>query len=110
MPGLVKIWWHDGAVKDIRHHDIPVVNEPELGFDQVAVSDVPAISSAAPSETTVAIVETDVAVRYVVRLPGDVALADAELSKPIAATGLLTDSIGVTEGCTISFIEAATTP
>lgn len=108
MPGTVKIWWHDGAVKDVRHHDIPVVNEPELGFDQVDVSDVPAISSAAPADTSVAIVETDVNVRYVVRHPGDVALADPETSKPIATTGIATDAIGVSPGCTISFVEAST--
>lgn len=108
MPGTVKIWWHDGAVKDVRHHDIPVVNEPELGFEQVAVSDVPALTGAAPAHTSVAIVETDVNVRYVVRHPGDVTLADAETSKPVAATGVSTDAIGVAPGCTISFVEAAT--
>jgi len=37
MPGTVKVWWHDGAVRDIRYHNIPVVNEPELGFEAVAV-------------------------------------------------------------------------
>lgn len=106
MPGTVKIWWHDGAVRDIRHHDIPVVSEPELGFEAIAVSDIPANSGAAPAGTHVAIVETDVDVRYYVRGPGDTALADAESSKPIAATGRLTDSIGVPEGSSISFIES----
>ena len=105
MPGTVKIWWHDGAVKDSRYHDIPVVNEPELGFEQVVVSGVPANSGAAPGNATVAIVETDVAVRYQVRHPGDATLADSETSKPIAATGLGTDSIGVAPGCSISFVE-----
>ena len=106
MPGTLKIWWHDGAVKDIRYHDIPVVNEPELGFETVTVSDVPANSGPAPSGTTVAIVETDVTVRYYVRHPGDTTLADAVNSKPIGITGTATDSIGVLPGCTISFVEA----
>jgi hypothetical protein len=106
MPGTVKIWWHDGAVKDIRHHDIPVVNEPELGFESLLVSSVPANSGTAPKDTTVAIVEADVNVRYLVRRPGDNTLVDPEAAKPIAATGMTTDSIGVTAGCTISFVES----
>ncbi|MEM9059225.1 MAG: hypothetical protein AAGD13_02080 [Pseudomonadota bacterium] len=106
MAGLVKIWWHDGATRDIRYHDIPVVNEPEIGFETVAVSGTPANSNAAPSDATVAIVETDVNVRYVVRPPGGSALADPVTSKPIAATGPATESIGVAPGYSISFIEA----
>ena len=106
MPGLVKIWWHDGATRDIRYHDIPVVNEPELGFETVAVSGVAANTGAAPSDATVALVETDINVRYVVRRPGGTATADPVLSKPIAATGPATNSIGVAPGHSISFIEA----
>ena len=106
MPGLVKIWWHDGAVKDIRYHDIPVVNEPELAFESLAVGGVPASSGPAPGNASVAIVETDVSVRYYVRHAGDITVADATNSKPIAATGLATDSIGILPGCTISFVEA----
>lgn len=106
MPGTVKIWWHDGAVNDVRYHDIPVVNEPELGFETISVSDIPAVSAQAPGGAHVAIIEVDVDVRYRVRHPGDTTLADAENSKPIAATGRLTDSIGISEGCTISFVEA----
>ena len=41
MPGTVKIWWHDGAVRDVRFHDLPVVSEPELGFDGIAASHPP---------------------------------------------------------------------
>ena len=37
MPGTVKIWWHDGATKDVRYNELPVVNEPELGFETGAV-------------------------------------------------------------------------
>ena len=106
MPGLVKIWWHDGATRDIRYHDIPVVNEPELGFETVAVSGVAANTGAAPGDATVALVETDTNVRYVVRRPGGTAVADPVLSKPIAATGPATNSIGVAPGYSISFIEA----
>ena len=106
MPGTVKIWWHDGAVVDVRHHDIPVVNEPELSFETVTVSGTPANSGPAPSDAKVAIVETDVDVRYLVRREGETALADAATSKPIAVTGLGTDAIGVLPGYTISFVEA----
>ena len=105
MPGTVKIWWHDGAVVDIRHHDIPVVNEPQLGYETVAVSATPANSGPAPADATVAIVETDVDVRYHVRPAGDFSLADAETSKPIGATGIATDAIGIQAGFSISFVE-----
>jgi len=106
MPGTVKVWWHDGAVKDIRYHDIPVVNEPELGFETVAVGAAAVFSGPAPANATVAVVECDVDVRYRVRRPGGTADADAVNSKPISATGHATDTIGVAEGDTISFIEA----
>lgn len=105
MPGVVKIWWHDGAVLDVRCNDVPVVNEPELAFETVLVSATPANSGPAPEDARVAIVESDVDVRYVVRPNGGTALADAETSKPIAATGLGTDAIGVDAGCSISFVE-----
>ncbi len=105
MPGTVKIWWHDGAVRDIRYHDIPVVNEPELGYETVAVSATPASSGPAPANATFAVVETDKKVRYRVRRPGDLTPANAVASKPIPATGFSTDTIGVAAGETISFIE-----
>lgn len=106
MPGTVKIWWHDGAVVDVRHHDIPVVNEPELGFETVAVSGTPANSGPAPEDSKVAIIETDIDVRYLVRREGGTGLADSVSSKPIALTGLGTDAIGVRPGYSISFVEA----
>jgi hypothetical protein len=53
----------------------------------------------------VAIVESDVKVRYLVRLPGGTADADAVGSKPLPATGFGTNSIGVGKNCTISFVE-----
>ena len=106
MPGTVKIWWHDGAVRDVRYHDIPVVNEPELGFESVAVGASPALTGPAPADAVVAVVETDVGVRYLVRRNGVGEDADAMTSKPIGATGHATDTIGVQPGDTISFIEA----
>ena len=105
MPGTMKVWWHDGAVRDIRYHDIPVVNEPELGFETIAVGATAVLSGPAPADATAAVVECDVDVRYYVRRPGDTANADAVNSKPISATGHATDTIGVAEGDTISFIE-----
>lgn len=105
MPGIVKIWWHDGAVLDVRCNDVPVVNEPELGYETVLVSATPANSGPAPDDARVAVIESDVDVRYVVRPGGVDVLADAEASKPIAATGLATDSIGVDSGFSISFVE-----
>lgn len=106
MPGTVKIWWHDGAVRDIRYHDIPVVNEPEIGYETVSIGAVAASSGPAPAQATVAVVECDVDLRYRVRRPGETFDADAVTSKPIPATGISTDTIGVGSGDTISFIEA----
>ena len=106
MPGTVKIWWHDGATRDVRYHDLPVVNEPELGYETVAVGATPASSGPAPRNAVVAIVECDVNVRYIVRRPGETAEADAVASKPLGATGFGVNSIGVGQDCTISFVEA----
>jgi hypothetical protein len=106
MPGTVKIWWHDGAMKDVRYSTLPVLSEPELGFETVAVTGAPSVSGPAPADATVALVESDVNLRYLVRRPGGSAEADVLSSKPLAATGFGIDFIGVTPGCTISFIEA----
>lgn len=106
MAGTVKIWWHDGATRDVRYHELPVVNEPELGFETVSVSTAPANSGPAPSNAVVAIVECDVNVRYHVRLPGETAEADAVASKPLAATGFGINSVGVGPDYSISFVEA----
>lgn len=105
MPGTVRIWWHDGAVKDIRYHDIPVVAEPEVGFETVSVGSTATASGPAPELTTFAVVETDVDIRYTVRPTGVTTDATALASKPIAAFALTTEMIGVLEGYTISFIE-----
>ena len=106
MPGTVKIWWHDGATKDVRYNTVPVLSEPELGFETVAVTDAPSASGPAPKNATVAVIETDVNIRYLVRPPGSTASADPLTSKPLALTGLSADYIGVAPGCSISFVEA----
>lgn len=106
MPGTVKIWWHDGAAIDSRRNDMPIVNEPELGFETVAVSTSPAASGPAPADATVALVQSDVGLRYRVRRTGDSTPADATDSKPMPATGGAIDFIGVMPGASISFIEA----
>lgn len=105
MPGTAKIWWHDGATKDVRYNELPVVNEPELGYETVAVSATPANTGPAPEDAVVAIVESDVDLRYLVRRSGETQAADPVNSKPLPATGFGTDSIGVCAGCTISFVE-----
>jgi len=105
MPGTAKIWWHDGATKDVHYNELPVVNEPELGYEAVAVGPAPASTGPAPEDAVVAIVECDVNVRYLVRHSGDSQPADPVSSKPMPSTGFGTDSIGVCAGCTISFVE-----
>ena len=106
MPGTIKIWWHDGAVKDVRYNELPVVNEPELAFESITTAGAtPVASGPAPIDATVAIVESDVNCRYLVRPPGDGSAASRLNSKPLPATGLGTDSIGIAPGFTISFVE-----
>ena len=105
MPGTVKVWWHEGATKDVRYNELPVVNEPELGFESVAVGASAVSTGPAPEDAVVAIVETDADVRYLVRRPGDSTDASID-SKPLPATGFGTNSIGVAKDFTISFVEA----
>lgn len=106
MPGTIKIWWHDGAVKDVRYNELPVVNEPEVGFEMVMTNGaIPVASGPAPADAAVAVVESDVNVRYIVRLPGGTAEASQLTSKPLPASGLGTDTIGIAPGCSISFVE-----
>lgn len=106
MPGTVKIWWHDGAAIDVRRNQMPVVSEPELGFETLAVSASPAASGLAPTNARVALIESDVGVRYRVRVSGDATPADLTDSKPLAAAIGAVDFIAVAEGCSISFVEA----
>lgn len=105
MPGTVKIWWHDGALNDLRRNPAPIVNEPELGFEQVGISPIPSLSQPAPADCFLAVIESDVDVRYKVTTEGTVQPADPVTSKPMPATGLGADFIAVRPGATISFIE-----
>ena len=82
------------------------MNEPELAYETIDVGTTAASSGPAPSDAVVAIVECDVNVRYLVRRPGETADADSVSSKPLPATGFGTNSIGVSETYTISFVEA----
>jgi hypothetical protein len=106
MPGTVKVWWHDGATKDVRYTELPVANEPELGFESHVVGPIAIETGPAPEDATVAIVEADVNFRYLVLPPEAVGAADRINSKPIPATGFGTDTIGVRPGFRISMIEA----
>lgn len=106
MPGTVRIWWHDGTANDVRNNSMPIVSEPELGFESVAISTTPAASGAAPENATVALIESDIAIRYRVRRPADVTPASASDCKPVPATSGRVEVIGVRPGCSISLIEA----
>lgn len=106
MPETLKIWWHDGATKDVRYNELPVANEPELGFASLVVGPLPVKSPPAPEDATVAIIESDVNFRYAVVAPGGSGDADPVNSKPMAATGFATDAIGVRPGYQISVVEA----
>ncbi len=105
MTATIKIWWHDGATKDVRYNELPVVNEPELGFESLTVGLTPVSTGPAPEDAVVAMVESDANVRYLVRRPGDSTVADLVCSKPLPATGFGTNSIGVAKDYTISFVE-----
>lgn len=106
MSGTVKIWWHDGATKDARNNDIPVVNEPELGFETLSISETPVSTDPAPRSATVALIQSDIGVHYRVTPPGDRRAADPANCKPIGATGDAVDFIGVAPGFSISFVQA----
>ncbi|MEM6905913.1 MAG: hypothetical protein AAF568_08475 [Pseudomonadota bacterium] len=105
MPGTLKIWWHDGSTRDARYHPTPLINEPALGFETVSVGTSPSASSAAPPEAHVAVIESNVAIRYVVEAPGSTLDADDPSAKPMAATGFGTATIGVQPGHRISVRE-----
>jgi len=106
MPGTAKLWWHDGSTRDARYHPTPLINEPEIGFETIAISASPAASTAAPEDCYVAVLETDVAIRYLVRVPGDSRDASADEAKPLVATGHAVATIGILPGSTLSIVEA----
>ena len=105
MPGTIKIWWHDGSTRDARYQSTPLINEPELDFETVAVNAAPASSNPAPAEAYVAVLESNVAVRY--RVQPDAAAEDASSprAKPMLATSFATATIGVRPGYRLSFVE-----
>ena len=105
MTATIKIWWHDGATKDVRYNELPVVNEPELGFESVTVSLTAGSTGPAPEDAVVALVESDGNFRDLGRRPGGITDADPVGSKPLPATEFGTNSIGVAKNCTISFLE-----
>ncbi|MEM0942952.1 MAG: hypothetical protein AAGI70_03300 [Pseudomonadota bacterium] len=105
MPGTVKIWWHQGALRDHKYNSMPVLDEPELARETVTLSGAVETSGPAPEEATLAVIQTDVDVAYVVRRPGESVLADATLHKPVAATGTSLYAIGVNPGYSLSLVE-----
>jgi len=106
MPGSVKLWWHDGATRDARYHATPLVNEPEMGFETLSLSATPVTTPPAPAEAHVAVLETDVALRYLVVAPGEARDATDPKAKPLAATGFAVATVGVRPGHSLSLVEA----
>jgi len=104
MPATVKIWWHDGATRDARYHPIPLINEPELGFETVDVSAVPASSGPAPKDAHLAVIESSVNLRYRVCTSGSQNAGQPE-AKRLTAAGSSFVTIGVRPGLTLSLLE-----
>lgn len=105
MPGTIKIWWHDGSTRDARYQSTPLINEPELDFETVSIDTTPASSGAAPAEAYVAVIESNVAVRYRIQPDGQGEDASSPRAKPMLATSFATATIGVRPGYRISFME-----
>lgn len=105
MPGTLKIWWHDGSTRDARYHPTPLINEPPLGFETISVAGAAVSTGPAPAEAHVAVIESNVAIRYVVQAPGSATDADAASAKPMAATGFGTATIGIQPGHRLSVRE-----
>ncbi|MEM7178281.1 MAG: hypothetical protein AAGD47_00210 [Pseudomonadota bacterium] len=105
MPGTIKIWWHDGSTRDARYQPTPLINEPELDFETVAVTTTPASSGPAPAAAHVAVIESDVAVRYRIQPDPGAEDASSTRAKPMLATSFSTATIGVSPGYRISFME-----
>ncbi|MBY8974415.1 hypothetical protein KHP62_01265 [Rhodobacteraceae bacterium NNCM2] len=105
MPGTIKIWWHDGSTRDARYQPTPLINEPKIGFETLAVDTSPASSGPAPEEAFVAVIESNVAVRYRIQPDPGAEDASSERAKPMLATSFATATIGVKPGYRISFVE-----
>jgi len=106
LAGTVKLWWHDGSTLDERSHPTPLINEPERGFETLAVGLTPVASAPAPEEVHVAVIESTVAIRYRVLLPGQTGSAADPQAKPMIATGFSVATIGVKPGAVLSVMEA----
>ncbi len=106
MPATVKLWWHDGSTLDVRSHPTPLIAEPELGFETLAVDTAaPVESGAAPEDAHVAVIESAVSLRYRVLRPGESGAATDPEAKPLLATLPGIATIGVAPGFRLSLIE-----
>ncbi|MGF1446472.1 MAG: hypothetical protein ACFBRM_09765 [Pikeienuella sp.] len=107
MPGSVKLWWHDGATLDIRHHPTPLINEPELAFETLSVDTAVAVESMpAPANAHLAVIESgDLALRYRVLGAGQSGAASDPEAKPLPATRFGIACIGVEPGARLSLLE-----
>ncbi|MEM1277931.1 MAG: hypothetical protein AAGH74_15515 [Pseudomonadota bacterium] len=105
MPGTVKIWWHSGALRDEKYNAVPIVEEPEIATETLAVNGAALISAPAPELARIALIQSTIDIAYVVRLPGASTIADAAVHKPLAATGLDLHAVSVPEGASISVVE-----
>ncbi|MEM8842068.1 MAG: hypothetical protein AAGD47_09860 [Pseudomonadota bacterium] len=105
MPGTVRIWWHRGVLRDEKYNAVPIVEEPELGVETIALDGTVQNSGAAPADARIALLQSDTDIVYVVRRPGEAVTADTALHKPIEATGRDLHALNVPEGASISMIE-----
>ncbi|MEM7507414.1 MAG: hypothetical protein AAF415_11770 [Pseudomonadota bacterium] len=105
MPGTVRIWWHRGALRDMNYNSMPVVEEPELSMETVVLNGDIETTGPAPEDASVALVQSDVDLAYVVRPAGVAVLADPSLHKPLSATGNELYSIGIPQGASLSLVE-----
>lgn len=105
MAGTVRIWWHRGALRDMNYNSMPVVDEPEIRTETLILNGTAEETAAAPDDASVALIQSDTDLAYVVRKPGDTTLADAGTHKPLAATGPDLFAIGIPPGASISMVE-----
>ncbi|MEM6932716.1 MAG: hypothetical protein AAF526_03935 [Pseudomonadota bacterium] len=107
MPGTVRIWWHRGALRDEKYNSVPVVEEPELTTETISLDGSVQVSGAAPLDARLAVIQSDIDIAYVVRLPGEATAADPAIHKPLSATGLNLYAISIPEGASLSVVELA---
>lgn len=105
MAGTVRIWWHQGAQRDQGYNSMPLVREPEISTETVALNGAAEVTGPAPKLSSVALIKSDVDFAYVVRLAGETVQADPQIHKPVGATGTDLYAIGIPEGASISLVE-----